>query len=59
VYYRLPGNSPVANWVNQIGKYLLHENVDVDVQVAEYGYIDTAAVVRDCEIVGAGQAVTG
>ena len=34
VYYRLPGNSPVANWVNQIGKYLLHENVDVDVQVA-------------------------
>ena len=26
VYYRLPGNSPVANWVNQIGKYLLHEN---------------------------------
>jgi hypothetical protein len=42
VYYRLPGNSPVANWVNQIGKYLLHENVDVDVQVAEYGYIDFA-----------------
>lgn len=42
VYYRLPGNSPVANWLNQIGRYLLHENEDVDVQVAEYGYIDFA-----------------
>jgi len=42
VYYRLPGNSPVANWLNQIGRYLLHENEDVDVQVAEYGYTDFA-----------------
>jgi hypothetical protein len=42
VYYRLPGDSSVSNFVNQIGKYLLHENEAVDVQVAEYGYIDFA-----------------
>jgi hypothetical protein len=42
VYYRLPGTSSTANLVNQIGKYLLHEDEDVDVQVAEYGYIDFA-----------------
>jgi hypothetical protein len=43
VYYRLPGNSSISNFVNQIGKYLLHENEAVGVQVAEYGYIDFAA----------------
>jgi len=42
VYYRLPGDSSVSNFLNQIGKYLLHENEAVDVQVAEYGYIDFA-----------------
>lgn len=42
VYYRLPGDSPVINWLNQTAKYLLHEKKDVDVQVAEYGYIDFA-----------------
>ncbi len=42
VYYQLPGNSPTANFVNSIGKYLLHENQNVNVQVAEYGYVDFA-----------------
>lgn len=43
VYYRLPIDSPVVNWLNQTGKYLVHEKKDVDVQVAEYGYINFAA----------------
>jgi hypothetical protein len=42
VYYQLPGNSAAANLINQIGKYLLHEDQAVDVQVAEYGFIDFA-----------------
>jgi hypothetical protein len=42
VYYRLPVDSPVVNWLNQTGKYLIHEKKDVDVQVAEYGYINFA-----------------
>ena len=42
VYYRLPFDSPVVNWLNQTGKYLVHEKKDVDVQVAEYGYINFA-----------------
>ena len=42
VYYRLPIDSPVANWLNQAGKYLVHEKKDVDVRVAEYGYINFA-----------------
>jgi hypothetical protein len=42
VYYRLPGNSPTANFLNKIGQYLLHQDDDVDVQVAEYGYLDFA-----------------
>jgi hypothetical protein len=40
VYYRLPVDSPVVNWLNQTGKYLVHEKKGVDVQVAEYGYIN-------------------
>lgn len=44
VYYRLPGNSSVSNFLNQIGKYLLHQDEAIDVQVAEYGYIDFATV---------------
>jgi hypothetical protein len=42
VYYRLPGSSPVTDFVNQIGQYLLHQNQSVGVQVAEYGIIDFA-----------------
>ena len=42
VYYRLPFNSPAVNWLNRTGKYLIHEKKDVDVQVAEYGYINFA-----------------
>jgi len=42
VYYRLPVDSPAVNWLNQTGKYLIHEKKDVDVQVAEYGYINFA-----------------
>lgn len=42
VYYRLPVDSPVVNWLNQTGKYLVHEKKDVDVQVAEYGYVNFA-----------------
>jgi hypothetical protein len=42
VYYRLPVDSPVVNWLNQTGKYLVHEKKGVDVQVAEYGYINFA-----------------
>jgi len=42
VYYRLPVDSPVVSWLNQTAKYLVHEKKDVDVQVAEYGYIDFA-----------------
>jgi len=43
VYYRLPVDSPVVNWLNQTAKYLVHEKKDVGVQVAEYGYINFAA----------------
>jgi len=43
VYYRLPVDSPVVNWLNQTAKYLVHEKKDVDVQVAEYGYINFTA----------------
>ena len=42
VYYRLPVDSPVVNWLNQTAKYLVHGKKDVDVQVAEYGYINFA-----------------
>jgi hypothetical protein len=42
VYYKLPVDLPVVNWLNQAGKYLVHEKKDVDVQVAEYGYINFA-----------------
>ena len=42
VYYRLPGDSPTVNWINKTAKYLVHEKKDVDVQVAEYGYINFA-----------------
>jgi len=42
VYYRLPVDSPVVSWLNQTAKYLVHEKKDVDVQVAEYGYINFA-----------------
>src|SRR6516162_2736035 len=42
VYYRLPGGSPVVNWLNQTAKYLVHEKKDVDVRVAEYGYLNFA-----------------
>lgn len=42
VYYRLPGDSPAANFINQLGKNLVHEDENVDVQVAEYGYLDFA-----------------
>jgi len=42
VYYRLPGNSPTADFVNKVGQYLLHQNESVGVQVAEYGYVDFA-----------------
>ena len=42
VYYRLPVDSQLVNWLNQTSKYLVHEKKDVDVQVAEYGYINFA-----------------
>ena len=42
VYYRLPVDSQVVNWLNRSAKYLVHEKKDVDVQVAEYGYINFA-----------------
>jgi hypothetical protein len=42
VYYRLPGGSPAVNWLNQTAKYLVHEKKDVDVRVAEYGYLNFA-----------------
>jgi hypothetical protein len=42
VYYRLPGDSSAANFINQLAKNLVHENENVDVQVAEYGYLDFA-----------------
>jgi hypothetical protein len=42
VYYQLPGDSSTANFLNKIGQYLLHQDDAVDVQVAEYGYIDFA-----------------
>ena len=42
VYYRLPGNTPIVNQFNQAAKYLVHENKDVNVQVAEYGYLNFA-----------------
>ena len=42
VYYRLPGNSSITDFVNQVGRYLLHQDQTVGVQVAEYGYIDFA-----------------
>jgi hypothetical protein len=42
VYYRLPVDAPVVNWLNQSAKYLVHEKKDVDVQVAKYGYINFA-----------------
>jgi hypothetical protein len=42
VYYRLPGDSSAANFLNKIGQYLLHQDDAVGVQVAEYGYIDFA-----------------
>src|SRR6516162_3654230 len=38
VYYTLPGDSAAVKWL----KYLLHEKEDVNVQVAEYGYVDFA-----------------
>ncbi len=42
VYYRLPGDSPVISTINQAAKSLIYEKTDVEVQVAEYGYISFA-----------------
>jgi hypothetical protein len=42
VYYRLPGNSSITDFMNQVGRYLLHQDETVGVQVAEYGYVDFA-----------------
>lgn len=42
VYYRLPGDSPVINMLDQAAKSLIYEKETVDVRVAEYGYIDFA-----------------
>ena len=42
MYYRLPGDSTVISRLNQAAKYLIYEKEDVDVQVAEYGYINFA-----------------
>jgi hypothetical protein len=42
VYYRLPGDSTVINTINQAAKSLIYEKTNVDVQVAEYGYISFA-----------------
>lgn len=42
VYYKLPGDSPAVNWLNQAAKYLLYEKEEVEVQVAEYGYVNFA-----------------
>ncbi len=42
VYYRLPGDSPVIKTLNQAAKSIIYEKTDVDVQVAEYGYISFA-----------------
>jgi hypothetical protein len=42
VHYRLPGDSPVINMLDQAAKSLIYEKKNVDVQVAEYGYIDFA-----------------
>jgi hypothetical protein len=42
VYYKLPGDSPAISWLNQAAKDLLYEKTEVDVQVAEYGYINFA-----------------
>lgn len=42
IYYRLPGDSPVIKTLNQAAKSLIYEKANVDVQVAEYGYISFA-----------------
>ena len=42
VYYRLPGNSTAISMLNQAAKYLIYEKKNVNVQVAEYGYINFA-----------------
>jgi len=42
VYFRLPGDSSVISVLNQAAKYLIYEKEAVDVQVAEYGYINFA-----------------
>jgi len=42
VYYRLPGDSPFITTLNEAAKSLLYEKVNVDAQVAEYGYINFA-----------------
>ena len=44
VYYRLPGDSTVISRLNQAAKYLIYEKEDVDVQVAEYGYVSIHGV---------------
>jgi hypothetical protein len=55
VYYRLPGNSPVTDFVNQIGQYLLHQDQSVGVQVAEYGLVDFATARSATATVDAGR----
>ena len=42
VYYRLPGDSPVVSMIDRVARYLIYDKEDVDVQVAEYGYVNFA-----------------
>lgn len=55
VYYRLPGNSQVTGFMNQVGQYLLHQNQSVGVQVAEYGLVDFATAKSATATVDADQ----
>lgn len=55
VYYRLPGGSPVTDFMNQVGHYLLHQNQSVGVQVAEYGLVDFATAKSATATVDASQ----
>ena len=42
VYFRLPGDSTIVSAIDRAAKYLIYEKEDVDVQVAEYGYVNFA-----------------
>ena len=42
VYYRLPGDLPFIKTLDQATKSLIYQKVNVNVQVAEYGYISFA-----------------